>query len=273
MKSLKNHLILFDAECPMCKLYTKGFTKVGMLDPTGAQPYQNMPQNVCPYVDQQRAVNEIALVDTETGQVTYGINSLFKVLANSIPFLGPLFSLKPFIWIMSKVYAFVSYNRKVIIPAEITKDSFAIQPTFKLRYRIAYLVFTWFMASFILTHYAGLLKVLMPVGGAYREYFICGGQIVFQAIVVSTMEWDKKWEYLGNMMTISFAGSLLLLPALLMAKFLVLPALFYAAYFMGVAGIMFLEHFRRMGILKLGYIPTLTWVLYRIIVLLLILFI
>lgn len=174
---------------------------------------------------------------------------------------------------MSKVYAFVSYNRKVIIPAEITEDSFAIQPTFKLRYRIAYLIFTWFMASFILTHYVGLLKELMPVGSTYREYFICGGQIGFQAIVVSIMAWDKKWEYLGNMMTISFAGSLLLVPALLMAKFLVLPALFYAAYFMGVAGIMFLEHFRRMGILKLGYIPTLTWVLYRIVVLLLILFI
>lgn len=77
MKTLKYHIILYDAECPMCKMYTKGFVNSGMLDNTGRAPYQEMPSMVCPYVDQQRAINEIALVNTQTGEVDYGIKSLF----------------------------------------------------------------------------------------------------------------------------------------------------------------------------------------------------
>src|SRR4051812_5077979 len=137
MKTLKNHTILYDAECPMCKLYTSGFAKTGMLEKQGVRPYQQMPGAFCPYVDQQRAVNEIALVDTITGEVTYGIHSLFKVLGNAIPVFKPLFALQPFVWLMTKFYAFISYNRKVIIPAAVSRDSAVLQPTFKLRYRLA----------------------------------------------------------------------------------------------------------------------------------------
>jgi hypothetical protein len=273
MKTLKNHTILYDAECPMCKLYTSGFAKTGMLEKQGVQPYQQMPGAFCPYVDQQRAVNEIAFVDTITGEVTYGIHSLFKVLGNAIPVFKPLFALQPFVWLMTKFYAFISYNRKVIIPATVSPDSAVLQPTFKLRYRLAYLAFTWFVASYILTSYAPLLKGLMPLGGPYREYIICGGQIIWQAIMITLVAKDQKWTYLGNMMTISFAGALLLLPTIVMASYFSLPALFYAGYFLLIAGLMFLEHYRRMGLLKLGLIPTLSWVLYRITLLLIILFI
>src|SRR5579871_2225689 len=133
MKTLNNHIILYDADCPMCKLYTGQFVKRGMLDTNGRAPYQQMPDTVCPYVDRQRAVNEIALVNTETGEVNYGIKSLFKVIGNSAPVFKPLFSFSPFIWLMSKVYAFISYNRRVIIPGENTNDG--LQPTFKLHYR------------------------------------------------------------------------------------------------------------------------------------------
>lgn len=133
MPTLKNHLILYDAECPLCTLYTRAFTKTGMLDSNGRAPYQTalnpttqtlnptapkIPSQApaCPLVDLQRAVNEIALVDTTTGTVTYGIESLFKVIGHSFPLFRPLFSWRPFIRIMRKVYAFISYNRKVIIP-------------------------------------------------------------------------------------------------------------------------------------------------------------
>src|ERR1700759_1782821 len=133
MKTLQNHVILYDAECPMCKVYTHAFTTTGMLDSQGRAPYQDMPEFACPIVDRQRAVNEIALVDKTTGEVRYGIDSLFAVIGNSCPILNPLFKNKPFSWIMRKLYAFISYNRKVIIPAP-KGHNHAIQPTFKLHY-------------------------------------------------------------------------------------------------------------------------------------------
>jgi predicted DCC family thiol-disulfide oxidoreductase YuxK len=270
MKALTNHLILYDAECPLCDLYTGAFIKAGILNSDGRAPYQQLANNACPMVDRQRAVNEIALVNLETGEVSYGIKSLFKICSTAMPVFRRLFAFGPFVWLMSKVYAFVSYNRKVIIPVAPAK-SFAIQPTFRLKYRIAYLVFTWAVTSCILTNYAGLLNGIVPVGNTYREFLICGGQIIFQGFIVSALAKNKKWDYLGNMMTISFAGALLLLPMLAVSGLLGHHPIFYTGYFLCVAGLMFLEHIRRSKLLQLGWGLTISWALYRVLVLLIIL--
>lgn len=109
----------------------------------------------------------------------------------------------------------------------------------------------------------------IPQGGPFREYLVCGGQILFQGIVLSIYAPAKRWDYLGNMMTISLAGALLLCPigAFRPAP---LPA---AAGFMLVAGLMFFEHIRRAKLLGLGWLPTITWAVYRLLILALILYV
>ncbi len=216
MKTLKDHVILYDSECPMCKLYTKAFISTGMLDNEGRAPYQEMPSFACPVVDQQRAVNEIALVDKVTGEVKYGIESLFKVIGHSFPLFSPLFSFPPFVWLMRKTYAFISYNRKVIIPAPKTaKDT--IQPSFSLRYRILWLLFTSWVAGYILTRYTGLLSWgnnhmiqssgssdgVMSALSSYSGYLIVVGQLLVQGLLISLYAPAKRWDYLGNVMTIT----------------------------------------------------------------------
>lgn len=271
MKALKNHLILFDAECPMCKVYTKAFVKGGLLDPEGRAAYQDLPQEACPMVDRQRAANEIALVNQETGEVTYGVESLFKVFAASFPVLKPLFLFRPFIWLMSKVYAFIAFNRRVIVPPSSVVRQHELQPSFRLEYRIAYLLFTWVVTAGILSTYAPLLQQLIPTGSTFREYLICGGQILFQGVIVGFINRSKLWDYLGNMMTISFAGAILLLPVLLLHQWFSFSSAYYAGWFLIVAGLMLIEHIRRTKLLQLGWVLTITWVLYRLLILLLIL--
>ena len=272
MKTLDKHLILFDGECPLCRVYTKAFVKTGMLASEGRAAYQDNLENICPLIDRQRAVNEIALVNLETGDVTYGIKSLFKVIGNACPAFVPLFACKPFTWLMAKLYAFISYNRRVIIPAGKGGDGYSLQPSFKLNYRLAYLVFTWFCTGCILTGYARLLAPAIPLGSPYREYLICGGQIIFQGLTITTFARKKLWDYLGNMMTISFAGGLLLLLMMSLSHFVKLSAIAYSVYFLAVAGLMFLEHIRRTKLLNLGYTLTITWVLYRVALLAMIIF-
>lgn len=266
MKALKDHVILYDAECPMCKVYTSAFTRSGMLDTEGRAPYQEMPAFACPLVDRKRAVNEIALVNKVTGEVKYGIESLFAVIANSFPLFRPLFTCRPFAWLMRKVYAFISYNRKVIIPGSPAADP-TLQPAFRLRYRLAYLLFTVAVVGFILTRYAKLLNGVLPTGSSYREYLIAGGQILFQGAVLIFYHPAKRWDYLGNMMTVSLAGALLLLPGVALASLTHLSPAIAALYFLCVAGGMLLEHIRRMRLLGLGSTPTITWIVYRLLVL------
>lgn len=265
---LQNHVILFDEECPMCLLYTKALVSTGMLPENGREPYQQIPPQICPLIDRQRAANEIAMVNTENGEVTYGIKSLFKIIGNAMPVFAPLFAFKPFLYFMAKVYAFISYNRKVIIPAKAKPGR--IQPTFKLTYRIAYLLFTGLVTAYILTVYAHLLTRYVPLGGAYREYLICSGQMIFQGVIIFYYKRDKLWDYLGNMMTISFAGSILLIVALIVNNMINLHPVIYILYFLMVAGLMFLEHIRRTRLLQLGWLMTITWAIYRLLVLALI---
>ncbi len=112
---------------------------------------------------------------------------------------------------------------------------------------------------------------MVPLGNAYREYMICGGQVIFQALVISIFAKEKMWTYLGNMMTISFAGSLLLLIPLAVSHWFKFGPLTAIICFMGVAGLMFLEHIRRTKLLQLGWVMTITWVCYRIALLFIIL--
>ena len=79
----------------------------------------------------------------------------------------------------------------------------------------------------------------------------------------STYASKKTWDYLGNMMTISLAGSLLLIPAILIH-----PSKNIATgYFLTVAALMLLEHIRRTKLLNLGWLPTITWIAYRALIL------
>ncbi|MES2829846.1 MAG: hypothetical protein V4687_16935 [Bacteroidota bacterium] len=134
-----------------------------------------------------------------------------------------------------------------------------------------YLTFTWFFTALILSNYTKLMYGLLPAGNHYREYFICGGQILFQGMVITIINKQKSILYLCNMMTISFLGAILLLPAVLFPISQTSNPIFYLGWFMAVAGLMFLAHIIRSRKLQIGWKLTGTWVLYRIAVLLLIL--
>ena len=153
MKTLKDHVILYDEVCPMCNMYTKAFVTTQMLDKKGRSTYQNIPENIRRHVDLRRAVNEIALVNTQTGEATYGVESLLKILSNRFPFLKTVFQFKLFYWLAAKAYGFVSYNRRVIMPpTKAQKEEH--EPAFKIQYRLLYLIVTWLITALILNAYS-----------------------------------------------------------------------------------------------------------------------
>lgn len=265
MKTLNDHVILYDNECPMCDLYTNAFVKTEMLDRRGRIPFSEANEIIARHhVDRAKACDEIALVNLKTGTVNYGVHSLMRILENRFSFFKGLFRNRIFVALVSKLYAFISFNRKVIIPGKDIDNAQACRPNFSQRYRLAYLVFTWLITSFILTQYAVLLPLIPPTN-FYREFLICGGQIVFQGAVILILDRKKTWDYLGNMMTISFAGGLLLSVAMIFTT--LLPPMAFAGIFVLVVALMFFEHIRRAGLLHLPWIMTMSWVIYRVLVL------
>ncbi len=268
MRTLEKHVIIYDDACPLCNVYTEAFVKTRMLDANGRQAYTCMPSETAVLLDEDRAHDEIALVDVQSGTVTYGVDSLFKIIGHRFPICRHLFDLTPFRWLARIAYAFVSYNRKVIIPGHTFEAPGTCTPTFHPGYRLAYIGLAWVVSAWVLTAFAGLLVPLVPASNFGREFAVCGAQLLFQGVLVGALRKDRLIHYLGNMMTVSLAGSLLLIPALLLhGTGIELSPLLYAGWFTVVVSLMLIEHFRRTNLLGVSAAATIGWVAYRLIVL------
>ena len=62
MKTLQNHILIYDNDCPMCNIYSKGFIKIGMLDENGREAFSEISQETKNIIDFHRSKNEMKLV-------------------------------------------------------------------------------------------------------------------------------------------------------------------------------------------------------------------
>lgn len=271
MKTLKGFIILYDAVCPLCQAYTQLFVQTGLLEKAGRASYQQMPSSCVRHVDQTKAVNEIALVNPATGEVYYGVESLLKIMAKGFPILESVFKWKPLVFILKKLYRFISYNRRIILPVAINSENPDMRPAFHKGYRIAFLGLSWVLVTLLVHWYGTGMQPLVPASSSVREFMICGAQIIWQALFINWWAPDKKWDYLGNMMVVSLLGGLALLPLGWLFQIAGAAPQWYVAGFLGVAGAMLLEHIRRSRLLALDGKLTVSWVAYRIVVLILLL--
>ncbi|MBA4854053.1 hypothetical protein [Emticicia sp. BO119] len=265
MRTLNSHKLLLDADCPMCRMYGKGFEKAGWVDKETYSPYQNFNVSAEMPVDMNKARNEIALVDTQQNIVRYGIDALEHIVTNRFPGLIPVLEWKPVDFFLRKLYKFISFNRKVIAPSEAKEGVKACVPDLNLKYRLLYIAFVVILSSIVLYYYTQPVNAVMGWQNQLgREFTICIGQILWQAMVLNRLLKKKLLDYIGNMMTVSMIGTLLLLPMLLIKD---LWPVYYLFYFIGVVSFMLWEHIRRSKILKIGYWPTISWMIYRIVAL------
>ncbi len=269
MKTLENHTLLYDEDCPLCTVYTSGFIKSKMLDSNGRKPFSELQNDKQANVDMKRAINEIALVNTKDNTVTYGIDSLLKVIGTSFPIIEKIGHQAPVHYMLSKLYSFISYNRKVIVPSNKERETSCV-PDFNYRYRFLYIIFTILITTVVLFEFSNSITML-SASSIQREFIITLGQIILQYLFLTKVTTEKYINYIGNLMTVSLIGSILLMLLLGLNMILKLPQ---NAVFIGfglTVLFMFFEHKRRVEILKLPMYLSYTWVLYRIIVLLIIL--
>lgn len=266
MKILANQTLLYDEGCPLCRAYTSGFIATGMLDENGRKPYASLSEEERSYVDTHRACNEIALVDNKNKTVTYGIDSLLKVLGNSFPLIEKIGYCKPINYLLKKLYSFISYNRKVIIPGEANTDKLQCLPDFNYRYRIAYLIFAVFVTATALFECTKIIPLYVQPN-FLKELTLATGQIAFQSLFLLKRDSKTRLTYLGNLMTVSLFGSLLLMPLLILNHFVAISQIVNLFWFGIVVLIMFLEHYRRIKLLGLPKHLCLTWVAYRMLAL------
>jgi hypothetical protein len=271
METLQNYKLLIDADCPMCRLYGNAFEAKGFIEKGTCSPYQTTDLSIANLVDMNRAKSEIAFVNTLNSEVVYGLDAFKVILTNAYPILKPFSNLKALDWFGRKVYRFISTNRKVIVPGKTSFDAEVnnCNPALNVKYRLIYILFIAIFSSLVIYNYSTSINQMMGwKSSIYRELMMCFGQIFWQSLLLHKILKNKRLDYIGNMMTVSMIGTLLLLPILIFNA----SPIVHLGYFMMVVGVMLLEHLRRCKILEIGIIPSISWVCYRLIVLVVILY-
>ncbi|MFL5764870.1 MAG: hypothetical protein ACJ77K_13075 [Bacteroidia bacterium] len=135
--------------------------------------------------------------------------------------------------------------------------------------RIFAAIFFIAVTSFTLNQFAGLILPLLKINYDLRfELGVVTGQLLFQLPFISGATLNEKANYYYQMLQVSFIGSVLLWPLLLVNRIHLLSHLADLVSFFGIVIFMFFEHKRRVRALSLpGYISY-TWILYRFLILL-----
>lgn len=266
---IKNHKLLIDQHCPMCAAYGSAFTQFKMIDGNTIAPYQIIDSKHTQHIDMHRATNEIALHNTVTKETKYGLDAMFHIVSQGNQWIKDVLYFPLFFLPLKYLYKLITYNRKVIVGgSSFHTGERACNPDKNLFYRSLFIGLSAWFTAVVLNSYFSLVGSYFGFESPwYVEYFICFGQIVWQGIMIQRIAPQNSWDYLGNMSMVSALGGFLLLPVLAISTFMALSGWILLGYFSLVVGVMLLEHIRRCKSMQLGWLPTISWVLYRNIIL------
>lgn len=227
METLDHKVIVYDDACPMCQAYTAGFVKAGWLKER--KGFASVSPELLAKIDFDRARHEIPLLDTKTGEVTYGLSALFLIIGERMPVFKPLFRSVWFRPLLYPLYQLITYNRRIIAGSGAPKTGCDCAPDVNLFYRWLYIVLAVTAATslslavwtntalagkvFVFTHLSFLLGLLLvpkrlDFVGHWATVFLVsamvmrllpgGGWIqVGGALALAAWMWWRRWDKLS----------------------------------------------------------------------------
>ena len=243
-----NKIIIYDDSCPLCEAYTAAFIKAGFLQKDGRQSFAHADESLLARIDLFRSKDEIPLLDLHTGKVLYGIDALLDVLSQKFSFIKPMAMVRPINWVIRKLYKLISYNRRVIVAPKKNASGFDCTPFFNIRYRLAFIIIGLIFNTMIL--FPLYTYILRPL--PLNDITITQLQMAHLLLVVTNMitalllKKEKSLEFLGQINMVALITMLLLIPLLIINKYLSANLQLNLLYCFGLAIIMGKAYFRRM---------------------------
>lgn len=244
---MKNKILIYDDNCPLCCWYSNLFVKYGLLEAEGRKPFSAIDHTLFGSLDVSRGRNEIPLVDTQTGHVLYGVDALLEIIGKRYPLLKKIGWAKPVYWITKKFYKFISYNRKVIVAKKCGHGQFDCAPEMNYFHRLLFLfVFLLFNTLMLIPVHNIILSRLPYYNISLTQLQL--GHFIFvciNCILALSVQKQKIMEYLGQVNMLALTAILLLMPLLLLSL-LNVKSWVITGWLIGIAVIVFKEYFRRM---------------------------
>src|SRR5687767_10074071 len=243
-----NKILIYDDNCPLCTWYSGVFVKCGLLPAEGRRAFSVIDPALFNKIDFAKSRNEIPLIDTLTGKVFYGIDSLLEILDQKIPLIKKIGNFLPLKWFLQKLYRFVSYNRKVVAASKCGKGAIDCAPDFNYFYRIFFMtVFLVFNSIMLIPFHNILFSGLSYYKISMMELQLAHfGLVVMNCLLACTFQKQKAIEYLGQVNMLALLVILFLIPLLIFQKLFVLDDTIITIYLAFTAMFIFKEYLRRM---------------------------
>lgn len=265
---MEKGILIYDKHCPLCVWYTGQFVRYNLLKENERLPFHEAVNRVDLKFDIENAQNKIAFIQVESGKVIYGVDSLLSILGKRFPWIEWVGNLPVIHSLLTFLYAFISYNRKVIIPVSCDVIG-TCSPSKNWFWRISFILMIGLFLNFSVTHYfTGHLGNHFIGNPMYGDLFYFFGQFLFQGLVFWGLKQRNFYDYIGHVAFVSFLGALLL--GFFDIGLMIFKVTgFQTELLVGVCyGIVYLfmvyEHAKRSKLLGFSFLLTLSWIVYRL---------
>ena len=244
---MKNKVLVYDDNCPLCTWYSGLFVKYGFLPAKGRRPFSTLDDSLLSKIDFDKSRNEIPLLDISTNKVLYGIDSLLEILDQKIPFIKTIGNLLPLKWFLKKIYKLVSYNRKVIVAKKCGPGSIDCSPDNNYLYRFIFMALCLFFNTAMLyplhdNLFSKLSYYHLDIIQLQAAHFAF---VIINCTLALSFSKIKGYEYLGQVNMLALLVILLLAP-LLIVQFISNSQLLMTIWLIFTASFIFKEYLRRM---------------------------
>lgn len=244
---MKNKILVYDDNCPLCTWYSGLFVKYGFLEEEGRKPFSTLDDSLITKIDFDKSRNEIPLLDTSTNKVLYGIDALLEILDQKIPGIKTTGSLSPMKWFLKKLYKFISYNRKVIVAKKCGHGNIDCSPDYNYLYRSIFMAVCLVFNTFML--YPIYYNIFSKLPYYHLSFFqLQLAHSIFVTInctLAFSFSKAKGYEYIGQINMLALSAILLLTP-LVITGYLFFLNWFATLWLILSAAFIFKEYLRRM---------------------------
>jgi predicted DCC family thiol-disulfide oxidoreductase YuxK len=244
---MKNKILIYDDNCPLCTWYSGLFVKYGLLEADGRRSFSDLEAALLDKIDFLKSRNEIPLLDTQSGHVLYGIDSLLEILGQKFPSIKKTGNIKPVKWILKKMYKLVSYNRKLIVAKKCSTGNVDCTPDINYLYRVLFMVLSLlFNTAMLFPLYTNVFSKLSFFNHSASE--LQAAHFVLVAINCTlTLSFKKEtaFEFIGQVNMLALIAVLLLMPLLFICRLAV--AEWFIIFYLAVTSVVIVkEYLRRM---------------------------
>jgi predicted DCC family thiol-disulfide oxidoreductase YuxK len=244
---MKNKILVYDDNCPLCEWYSGLFVKYGFLKADGRKPFSTLDDNLISKIDFDKSRNEIPLLDISTNKVLYGIDALLEILDQKIPFIKTTGNFAPLKWFLKRFYKLISFNRKVIVAKKCGAGTIDCSPDINYKYRFIFMTACLALNTLMLFPFQDHLFSKL----SYYHLDLFHLQVAHFAFVIInctlafTFSKTSGYEYLGQVNMLALIVILLLIP-LYITSYFFFNEWFSTVWLIIVAAIIFKEYARRM---------------------------